>query len=635
VNSSHPSYLKNEDSDVNEKSQQKTDAQSTGQSLDQSQKDNQEIVETVYCPEKKIVISILMIVFCASLLALPQMFAYEINQIFLSVSPLSLVNAKNKLIDQQQHMPLDVYYIPQDSDKNDYYIQKTQMKFDYSSNIAKAYALTIQFHVENDQVKLMVESMKKTHSNFFSPASYFYLASRNYDFCNLIENTETASKQMFTFRSSFISPNSSVSTSPVLNLTILCLKKSNLHRYLAYNTIYFWFEHTMIISVPFTTSAVLLILLLIVCVKMSKLVTYETYLREQRKKFLKIQEKNLTTLNQYNCKIKNKLRFTKIYKKSRQTLISTSSANGYYDESVMLPPELFQYPEIDKEAETKAEDNIHHLGVMRYGMTNDANDEIYQQKQREYYNYYIQQQQMLRLKQQQKQKKKMSKSAKKISGNGDFLNCFFKIDFKETSLERKIKSKQDEDQNLNKMFIMDIIIYFLISFPYTFLRLILDLFIKDKIKFSLDFFIMYKLAFLTFHIHLILKFFLMLSFNTRFRANFSRAFAFEPNLCCANDSDVYKSDSSNQIYSNQSMSTSNLQMKNNSCLFKCCCFLCTSCFLSRLFGHYFENQNSSKRRFNYLHSGANYINDEIDRSTEFNTTHHQLQCPADPDQLKD
>ena len=102
MNSSHPSYLKNEDSDANEKSQQKTDAQSTGQSLDQSQKENQEIVETVYCPQKKIIISILMIVFCASLLALPQMFAYEINQIFLSVSPLSLVNAKNKPIDQQQ-----------------------------------------------------------------------------------------------------------------------------------------------------------------------------------------------------------------------------------------------------------------------------------------------------------------------------------------------------------------------------------------------------------------------------------------------------------------------------------------------------------------------------------------------------
>ena len=419
--------------------------------------------------------------------------------------------------------------------------------------------------------------------------------------------------------------------SPVLNLTIFCLKKSDLHRYLAFNTIYFWFEHTMVISVPFTVSLVLLILLLIVCYKMSKLVTYETYMREQRKKFQKIQEKNINTLSQYSSKIKNKVRFTKIYKKSRQTLISTSSVNGYYDESLMLPPD-FQYPEVNQEAETKAEDNIHHLGVMRYGTTNDNNDEIYQQKQREYYNYYIQQQQMLRLKQQQKQKKKLSKSSKKVTNDGDFLNCFFKIDFKETNLERKIKTKQNEDQNLNKMFIVDIIVYFLISFPYTFLRLILDLFIKDKIKFSLDFFIMYKLAFLTFHIHLILKFFLMLSFNIRFRANFSRAFAFEPTLCCTNNTEVYNANSSSQYYSNQSVSSNSLQMKNNSCLFKCCCFLCTSCFLSKIFGHYFKNQNSAKR-FNHLHSGATYFTDEIDRSTEFNTTHHQLQCPADPEQL--
>lgn len=363
MNSSHPSFLKN-DSDIDiDKNQQKTDAQSTINSLDQSQKDNQEIVETVYCTQKKILISILMIIFSSSLLALPQLFAYEINKIFLSVSPLSLVNAKNKPIDQQ-HSPLDVYYIPHDNEKNDYFIRKTQMKFDYSSNIAKAYALTIQFHIENEQMNVILDSMKKTHSSFFSPASYFYLASRNYDFCNLIENAETSPKQMFTFKGSFNSPNSSVNTNPILNLTIYCLKKSDLHKYLAFNTIYFWFEHTMVISVPFTISLVLLILLLIVCVKMSKLVTYETYLREQRKKYQKIQEKNINTLSQYNSKIKNKVRFTKIYKKSRQTLISTSSVNGYYDESVMIPPE-FQYPEVNQEAETKAEDNIHHLGMYK------------------------------------------------------------------------------------------------------------------------------------------------------------------------------------------------------------------------------------------------------------------------------
>ena len=280
---------------------------------------------------------------------------------------------------------------------------------------------------------------------------------------------------------------------------------------------------------------------------------------------------------------------------------------------------------------------------MRYGLDDEVVDEEYQKQHREYYEYYFQQQQLLRMQQQKQQKKvnKDSKKQQKRANNVDFLNCFFKIDFKETNIEKKIKSKQREDLHLSKMFIFDILIYMFVSFPYTLLRLVLDLFAKDKIKFGLDFFIMYKLALLTFHIHLIVKFFLMLGFNVKFRANFARAFAFEPSYCCVHNEHMNSSKPqsfhvSNQMYQSYrstSSGSSGGEYQSNSLVFRCCCFFCTRCFLSRLFGPYFGAQQSSKEFI--VHAGASYLNEEIDRSTEFDTTHHQFQCPADPDQYWD
>ena len=252
-------------------------------------------------------------------------------------------DAKNTNAKQQQHMPLSVYYIPQDNE-NEQYAQN--LKFDFSSNIAKAYALTVEFHLESMEARHTYDTMKKTHSNFFTPSSQYYLASRNYHFCDLMKNIETSTTPTFYFKEAYFSPNSTPNTDPILNVTILCLKKSSINTYLAYNTIYFWFEHTMVISVPFSISLVVLVSLLYVCAKFSRQISEQGVLRQQRRKFLKIQEKNVITLSQYTDKIKNKLRFTKIYKKSRQTLISTSSVNGYYDQSDILPAEFFQVKRI-------------------------------------------------------------------------------------------------------------------------------------------------------------------------------------------------------------------------------------------------------------------------------------------------
>jgi len=62
------------------------------------------------------------------------------------------------------------------------------------------------------------------------------------------------------------------------------------------------------------------------------------------------------------------------------------------------------------------------------------------------------------------------------------------------------------------------------------MRLVLALFDKDRIKISLDFFVLYKLTLVAFHLHLISKFFLLAVFSVRFRIALAYLLAIEPVL---------------------------------------------------------------------------------------------------------
>ena len=112
----------------------------------------------------------------------------------------------------------------------------------------------------------------------------------------------------------------------------------------------------------------------------------------------------------------------------------------------------------------------------------------------------------------------------------EFINELHQLEAYESNLIKK----QHDDKNLTLMFILDLFLYFLISFPYTLMRLILDLFVKDQVKISLDFFILFKTSMLAFHVHLIAKFFLMISLNRNFRKSIAWAFSIQ-NSKCHND----------------------------------------------------------------------------------------------------
>lgn len=167
--------------------------------------------------------------------------------------------------------------------------------------------------------------------------------------------------------------------------------------------------------------------------------------------------------------------------------------------------------------------------------------------------------------------------------------------------------RQHEDKNLILLFILDLLLYFIFSLPYTLTRLILDLFVKDQVKISLDFFILFKSSLLAFHVHLTVKFFLMLALNRNFRKCLAWAFSIQNSSCWRRKNHQTKQDGQKRRrkcwrgptgwWPGISSSTdSNLDVDLN--LYRDY----TSCSLDE------ENYHS----------------------TEFNSNHHQFFCPAEP-----
>ena len=117
-------------------------------------------------------------------------------------------------------------------------------------------------------------------------------------------------------------------------------------------------------------------------------------------------------------------------------------------------------------------------------------------------------------------------------------------------IEDQIHRQQVAHNRLNLMYLIDISLYCCFAFPYTFMRLVLDLFMKDRLKINLDFFILYKITLITFHMHLIAKFILLSVFSTTFRVNLAKLFALDlseedcqpDSNCCFNNSTADDSD---------------------------------------------------------------------------------------------
>ena len=142
------------------------------------------------------------------------------------------------------------------------------------------------------------------------------------------------------------------------------------------------------------------------------------------------------------------------------------------------------------------------------------------------------------------------------------------------------------------------------------------------------------MALILFHLHLILKFFLMLIYCVKFRISFVRTFSLSPYVCCINDEQM-------NSYNNSRIRIDEPDAYKMPFLYIVCCFFCRHCCLSRIFGEYFKEPYSYNMNFgntglnNYKanqRTNPECANEETDHSTEFNSNFHQYFHPADPDQ---
>lgn len=197
----------------------------------------------------------------------------------------------------------------------------------------------------------------------------------------------------------------------------------------------------------------------------------------------------------------------------------------------------------------------------------------------------------------------------------DFVNELQQLE----TYEHRLLQKQHEDKNQTLMYILDLLFYFLFSLPYTIMRLILDLFVKDQVKTSLDFFILYKTSLLAFHIHLIAKFFLMLTLNAKFRQCLASAFSFRNNSgCCSRN----KEHNTTQQFG---YASNNRREKNRDDADGVCCYCCQG-YNRRVMSPTDSNLDGDINLYNsYSVDDENFYH-----STEFNSNYHQFFCPAEP-----
>ena len=347
----------------------------------------------------------------------------------------------------------------------------------YTNNMAKAYGIALD--LDKDQMKWLA-SVKKTHSKFFTVTGMFDLASKNYHLCNTMENmdvfkadrTRQTSGAMNQLNLAPAQVNSAINVDnyfehiQVLNVTLSCIKKNHMNGFLAYNTLYFWLEHTMVVSMPICILVVIFFAMGITLIKLSRLLNQQMRVRCKRISL----NQCLAEINYLNNQsMQRSLRSTKLRKKLR------CDSNEGVPRSPNARPKTVQIQEdtLNDFDEEEAFDNVN----------------VFSQRETT----------------------------------------------QQIEIESQINRGQREYKQLNIMFLIDVFLYVFLSFPYTCMRLVLDLFVKDRIKINLDFFILYKLTLVAFHLHLIVKFFLLIIFNVKFRISLANMFACKPSYCCIND----------------------------------------------------------------------------------------------------
>ncbi|CAF0735513.1 unnamed protein product [Brachionus calyciflorus] len=449
-------------------------------------------------------------------LALPQLFGFEVkeNILTLSPSPMSIFSEND-----------NIYYIQSDDfnsskTQNLKYLKKKLDQSNMRRNLALGFVLRTQMDKNTNEI---INRMKRTHKKFFTQEGFFNLASKDYNFCSLVKKEIEIPLITKSLSGRFKRQNEKRPTKiDLFNVTLICVAKSSLNELLAYNTLYFWLEHTMVISAPIFIALVLISSLMYTFLNYAKLIVQQAKIKRKRIKILKIQEQN------------------SMAKFSNLMNVSFDSKSG--------------------------------------------------------------------------------KNATKLNSSDDYLNNSISTSNNKCDLkDRKLQVIQNEDQNLNKMFIIELAMYILFTFPYTLARLILDLFSKDGIKINLDFCCLYRIFFLLFHLNLLCKFFVLFALNARFRLSFARLFSFKPSTC-------FITDYNDEYYKKYDV----VGIESNLCLLCLCPF---SCFCWKHSNDELNDFKLNNDTMDFDEKDENdYDNEDYnEHSTDFNSNLHQFSRPADPD----
>ena len=566
---------------------------------DEKSKESDPDDSAIFCERKQILYSIFTVIFLSLVLGFPQIFAYDVTENIINVSPSSIptyINSENSKTFE------NVYFIQEEVEEDQFpelifkttttnlYNEKTTQtslkldfsqkiqtisNFSYSTNVAKAYGITIDMNLQHYNI---LAKLKNTHSRFFSINGIYNFASKRYQLCNTLQNSNRYEKPKKYTDPSINFTLSTLDDILLVNVTLICIRKSDLNSYLAYNTLYFWLEHTMVISVPICIIIVVLIPLILIFVKVFKFMLQQKHIRKKRKRINKILSQMISLNNQ---------------EKLTKRFIKTNNKCDNFNDNL-------KYEEITASTITPSTPQTPRTAIKQKTVQIQDTEELDTDLETELY----------------------------------FLGIYVNETGEYTTYEKDIRRKQNDYQNLNLMFIIDLILFVLISFPYTIMRLVLDLFVKDRIKISLDFFILYKFTLLLFHFHLILKFFLWVTLNVKFRVSLAQAFAFRPSYCCVEDYDKIIANNPNFNSRNKknnqnnlaNFSSNNLDIDdyNDKSMFKRFLFCC--------FNLDYENNIDFNENISSLSN--NFDGDELNEyhSTEFNSSLHQYSCPADPDE---
>ncbi len=208
------------------------------------------------------------------------------------------------VINNEEHRPLlsNIYFIQEEVAREkkpptDHRLsppqptKNTTNKYMYSANMATAYGLDLKF-TQDDLRRLRL--FRATHPRFFNITGAFDVSARHYSLCNTLENSD-----IWRYRRGQLpdkpvdsrhpthkpkeTPESILSQVVRLNLSLTCVSNSAWNGLLMYNTLYFWLEHTMVVSVPISFNIIVLITMVVTYVKCQAVLANQARIAAKRR----------------------------------------------------------------------------------------------------------------------------------------------------------------------------------------------------------------------------------------------------------------------------------------------------------------------------------------------------------------